>query len=128
MSPTLHRTVTRRLVVVWLAVLVMVLGALAPTVSHALAHGGAAVGTEVCSSSGPHTISTDSPAGPESAMFLVHCPFCLLHTDRVAPPPHLLPYLFSVQDGYREPMVRQAFFYVRFFSPVPAPRGPPASF
>ena len=45
-------------------------------------------------------IQTGSPDGPESVLSLDHCPFCLLLTDRVAPPPHALVHLFAVSGGF----------------------------
>lgn len=127
MSPTLlHGTVTHRRWAVWLAVLVLVFGTLAPPVSHALAQRDSGVGTQVCSSSPTHFLPADSPAGSQSVVPLAHCPFCLLHTDSEAPPPHVLPYLFSVQDGHQGPTVWQAFFFIIPVVLAPAPRGPPA--
>jgi len=117
--PPLHR-----LWAAWLAVLLALFGALAPTVSHALALRGVAQGIEICTSSGTQILPADSPTGPESVLSLDHCPLCLHPADRVAPPPHLMPYLFLVQGGQQEDMVSQAFFYsLHFYSR--APRGPP---
>src|SRR5664279_216931 len=112
MAPKLHFALLRRPIAVWLALLIAVFGALAPTLSHALVRvrGGTSAWTEVCTSTGSRwmmlgavpkaalppdrsttstsPISTDSRDGPESVFSLDHCPFCLLSTDRAAPPPH----------------------------------------
>ena len=126
MIPTLHFALLRRNFAVWLAVWIAVFGALAPTVSHALvwAKGGHTAWNEVCTSTGIQ-IQTDSPDGPESALSLDHCPFCLLSTDRVAPPPHALVHLFVVTGGFKVPTVRQAFLFFPHFALTPPPRGPP---
>lgn len=127
MTPTLHFALLRRNFAVWLAVWIAVFGALAPTVSHALvwAKGDHTAWNEVCTSTGIQ-IQTDSPDGPESALSLDHCPFCLLSTDRVAPPPHALVHLFVVTGGFKVPTVRQAFLFFPHFALTPPPRGPPA--
>lgn len=128
----------RRAAHVWLALLLAVFAALAPTVSHALAasRGDAGTLTEICSSTGSRWVSvnqadansssTDSSNGQESAISLTHCPFCLLSTDRVAPAPHPLVHLFAVFGDNPEPTVLQAFFYFEHFPWGPPPRGPPA--
>lgn len=135
MSPQPHVALLRRPLVVWLAVLIAVLGALAPTLSHALvlARGHAAPMMEVCTSSGPNTVAllqapdvaVDSPDGQESAVVLVHCPFCLLSPDRVAPAPDSLVHLFDTSGDHQTPTVRQAFFFFTHFTLRPPPRGPP---
>lgn len=146
----LHFALLRRPLAVWLAVLIALFGALAPTLSHALvmARGGTSAWTEVCTSTGtrwvmldesqntthPITssatlISTASPDGQEAAFSLDHCPFCLLCTDRVVPPPNALLHLFSVLGDSGAPTIRQVFLYPSTdFSITPPPRGPPAFF
>jgi hypothetical protein len=124
-----HQPALHRLVAAWLAVLLALFAALAPTVSHALALDRATQGIEICTSTGnvtsAPTIPADSPTGPESAKLMDHCPFCLLQADRVAPPPSPVAYLFLVQGGQQEVPAWQAFFFVpHFYSPA-TPRGPP---
>lgn len=121
----------RRYAAVWLAVLITVLGALAPTVSHALvwSQGGNGEWTEICTSTGTGIqIQTGSSDGPESVLSLDRCRFCLLFTDRVAPPPHASVHLFAVSGGFKVPTVRQAVFFITPFALTPPPRGPPAFF
>jgi hypothetical protein len=151
MTPTLHLALLRRNFAVWLAVLITLFGALAPTVSHALvgSQGGNGAWTEICTSTGQRwvtlglaqndapqstgadapaaQIQTDSPQPPASVLSLDHCPFCLLSTDRAAPPPHALVHLFAVTGGFKVPTVRQAFLFFPHFALTPPPRGPPAS-
>jgi hypothetical protein len=148
-APTPFYALLRRHAAVWLAVLITVFGALAPTVSHALvwAQGDNSAWTEVCTPTGtrwvklglarndaPQSLDTtaiqiqaDSPNGPESAFSLDHCPFCLLSTDRAAPPPHALVHLFAVSGAFKVSSVRQAFLFIPHFALTPPPRGPPAS-
>jgi hypothetical protein len=121
-----HRAAPHRLWAAWLAVLLTLFGALAPVLSHAMAQGGSVSGFEVCTTTGAKFIPADSPTGPESAVSLSHCPFCLHTTDRVAPPPHHLPYLFLDQGGQQEAPVWQAFFYLDQPYSQGSPRGPPA--
>jgi len=116
---------------VWLAVLLTLFGALAPALSHAvlLARGGVPPMMAVCTSQGvaqAATISsTDSSNGQESALSPVHCPFCLLSTDRAAPPPNALFFIFTVSGEHEEPTIRQAFLCITHFALTPPPRGPP---
>ena len=79
---------TRRLVS-WFACLAILVGALAPAVSHALqAPGGDSTWVEVCTALGAQRVKLDpsdeshSPAGP----LLEHCPYCSLHADATPPP------------------------------------------
>lgn len=118
----------RRTLVVWMAVFIVLFAALAPMVSHGLvlARSGFSMDTDLCTSAGVGHGSPDAPAAPRSALSLVHCPFCLHSTDRAAPPSQCLPYFYRVQDGHREPMARQAFFYAGQHTLAPPPRGPPS--
>ena len=82
----------------WIAIFAMVLAALAPTVSRALARGaaGPVAWTEVCTASGVQWVDLDSatsavsgePGGRQPAHNpLDHCPFCLLAAERLGPAP-----------------------------------------
>ena len=113
---------------VWLAALLALFAALAPSLSHALALARGSQGIEICTGTGTQIIPADSETGSKSALSLSHCPFCLHNTDRVAPPPTLLPYLFLIQGGQQEVAVWQAFFYPTNTTFKTAPRGPPAYF
>ena len=133
MTITLRTEQLRRPWAVWWSVLVAVLFALAPTLTHALAFVSVdgAERIEICTTQGPKTVApdrahaVDSPTGQDSTPTQNHCPFCLHQADRYAPPPHLLPYLPTVQGGQQEMPDWQAFFY---FDKTPLwapPRGPP---
>ena len=126
----------RRPWAVWWTVLVAVLFALAPTLTHALAYagvGGGAERIEICTAQGPQTVApdqahaVDSPGGQDSTSTQHHCPFCLHQADRHAPPPHQLPYLLTVQGGQQEMPDWQAFFYFDKTSLWAPPRGPPTA-
>jgi hypothetical protein len=120
-----HQPPLHRLWAAWLAVLLALFAALAPTVSHALAFDAATRGIEICTSTGAKTISADSPNGPQSAVSLEHCPFCLHSADRVAPAPAPVAYLFLAHGGQQEATAWQAFFYSPNLYSKAAPRGPP---
>ncbi|OGB31100.1 MAG: hypothetical protein A3F78_00760 [Burkholderiales bacterium RIFCSPLOWO2_12_FULL_61_40] len=130
MAMNSRRALLRHTAVVWFAVLIALFAALAPMVSHGLvlARSGFSMDTDLCTSAGVGHGSPDAPEAPLSALSLVHCQFCLHSTDRAAPPSHLLPYFYFVQDGHREPMARQAFFYAGHPTLAPPPRGPPSFF
>ena len=134
MTLTSHFTLLRRTFVVWLAVWIAVFGALAPTVSHAVAwsQGGAAPWTEVCTDAGMRWVdpttgeaSKDAPDGQEAAPSLVHCPFCLLAVDRVLPTLQAGHHLFTDRDDFAVPAAWQAVFFSTYVALRPPPRGPP---
>lgn len=134
MSLELHFALLRRPLAVWLAVLIAVFAALAPTLSHALvlARGDAVPTVELCTSTGMQRVASplpmDSPDGQESVPTLNVCPFCLPSTDRVVPAPHPFVHLFIVQGEHEESTIRQAFFFFIHFALTPPPRGPPVLF
>ena len=127
-----------------LALLLAMVPALAPTLSHAIvwARGDIRPLVEVCTLGGPRWVAlaftqnaqpdaagttefqTDSPDGPVSALGLDHCPFCLLSADRVAPPPHVMLHNFAVVVASGEPTLQPALI-VRQPRPTAYPRGPP---
>ena len=127
MTCTPHRTLLRRPWAVWLAVLIAVFSALAPTVSHALAlaYRVAPMEASYCSSMGGVDAVSDASDGQGVASALVHCPFCLHSADRVAvlPAVALTPLLLP---GASPPhSVQQVFFFSTYLAHAPPPRGPP---
>jgi hypothetical protein len=138
MKRTLTTELLRRPLAVWWAVLVAVLFALAPTLTHALAFAvvAGAQRMDICTTQGPQALALDTAQAAESsdgqetapthASTQPHCPFCLHQADRCAPPPPLLPYLLTDQGGQQEIADRQAFFYFGKTSLWAPPRGPPA--
>lgn len=120
----------------WLALAATLLGALAPTVSQALAaqRGGGGL-IEVCTSQGPRWISADpatarnipgadSTDGQESAFPFDHCPFCLHVAERLGPPPAASLHFFNAESGLAWPDV-QAPFFPTVGATAALPRGPP---
>jgi hypothetical protein len=154
-QPSHVMTLLRRPVAVWLALCLALLGALAPTLSHALngVRGGNAGLIEVCTSNGPRWMAlpgttepgsstqlgstqasdklgavTLRPDGPLSPAVFEHCPFCLLLADRAAPPPAAWHVTVAVAGESAAPTIAQTQFSPVFHTLTPPPRGPPASF
>lgn len=144
----------RRPWAVWLALCIALLGALAPSLSHALvwARGDASAMVEVCTSSGPRWMALSALAGqpttvaqstdllgtgdpaptsfaeqaPGSAVGLAHCPFCLLMADRLVLPsqPQALSFAAPGQAVVPEPPTPNTS-PARIIAAA-HPRGPPA--
>jgi hypothetical protein len=130
--------------ILWLTVAVSLLGALAPTVSRALAAAGSrALAIEVCTSEGPrwqlaepvevaatpavtapNSQSTVVPEGRDTALTLDHCPFCLLVAERLGPPPAASMHFFNAESGLAPPDA-QALFFLSVSTRASLPRGPP---
>ena len=137
--PSLLLTALRRPLVVWLALWIALLGALVPTLSHALVWaGGGTTLVEICTTTGQRWVvvdqvqadgawrTSDAPGEPASAQGLNHCPFCLLSAERFSTPP---PTQFTpcVLPGQTVPQQsRQVFAPLLSFVFAPPPRGPPA--
>ena len=140
---------------VWLALFMALLGALTPTVSHAMnwARGSNAGLIEVCTTNGPrwmalpglaeratsapleNTQTGDNPGAwpmqpdaPRSAAVLDHCPFCLLMADRALPPPQAWQVTLAVAQTSAAPTAPQAHYFPAFYAHTPPPRGPPVAF
>ncbi|QKO23117.1 DUF2946 family protein [Rhodoferax sp. BAB1] len=127
-----------------LALAVMLLGALAPAVSHALAwsRAGAAAPSllDICMGGKPRVAalglaSIASPvessaaqpvSGQAPVAFPDHCPFCLLVAERLGPPPAALVHFFHADPALPRPDT-QALFIVTLVTSSPLPRGPPHS-
>ncbi len=137
----------RRPWAVWLALCIACLGALAPTLSHALhaARGQDSQMVEVCTINGPRwmalgsvvdlTAIADAPdlsaadrSEPAEPSVLEHCPYCLLSFDRLAPLPRARSFFFAEPGDVLPPAQRQTLVVVTHFAPVPPSRGPPTSF
>lgn len=154
-QPSHVMTRLRHPVAVWLALCIALLGALAPTLSHAL--NGVQVGNagliEVCTSDGPRWMALPGttepgrstqlerpqardnagtvkllPDAPLSAEVFAHCPFCLLLADRAAPPPAAWHVTVAVAGESAAPTMAQTQFSLVFHTLTPLPRGPPAFF
>ena len=112
--------------VVLLAVLVAVLGAIVPTVSHGLMRSANAALVEICTSLGPHWVSLPaSPDSPDTLTHGEHCLFCLLATNPVVP---LRNAAFQDLDAPGEgakAIVGQVRQFNDRSKAIPQPRGPP---
>ena len=128
--------------VVWLALCLALLGAVLPTLSHALvwARGDVSQLIEVCTSAGPRwmalpgapdqaasaKVSAPDPRQPASATVLEHCPFCLLMADRLATPPQPHLGLFLAPGHAVVPTWPPTVFVLAQVIAAAQPRGPPA--
>ena len=119
----------------WLALLVIGLAMLAPTVSRALAQRDGALPpgwVEVCTVSGIRWVQLDAAGNIQNesapgAPVLDHCPLCLLAGDRLAPPPMLLDTAAALRAdltqrlaAHRAPLAHGAALAL-----AGRPRGPP---
>jgi hypothetical protein len=80
-----HRRLTS-----WIAALAVLLAALAPALSHALASGTGAHWIEICTTQGSRWIQAGEDGTertPASAHLLEHCPYCTLHAPALGLPP-----------------------------------------
>lgn len=117
----------------WLAVVVIGLAMLVPTVARVLAQGNGAMPAgwvEVCTASGIRWVQLDSgESRPDDGLpVLEQCPLCLLAWDRLAPPPTpidtaalLRADLTQRLVAHRAPLLRAATHAL-----AGRPRGPPS--
>lgn len=75
----------------WVAILAILMAALAPSVSHALAAHGSVAWIEVCSALGSKWVRADAPerepaSGSSGVQALEHCPYCTLQDHAPALP------------------------------------------
>lgn len=114
----------------WVCSIVMMLSALAPTVSRALAANGQPTWIEICTSNGSQWIlaagSADQPAPDTQA--IDHCPLCVVAADKLAPAltaaPAVVAILQVVLRLHLPPEARPVAAVSAFA--VPPPRGPPS--
>ncbi len=121
-------TLPRHPWVVWFALLIAVLGAVVPTVSHALvwSQAGAPSYGAICTTAGSLSATAAPASGQDSAPSMVHCPFCLHSSDRAAPPPSPLLCPLLIGEGRHAETVSQTVFSSTRHTFVPPPRGPPS--
>jgi len=126
------KTTPHRPWAVWLALCIALLGALAPTVSHAVnwARGDQASLIEICTSVGPRWMavsdaSDSTSSDPVAPVALDHCPFCTLLADRLAPPPQPLPLCFAAVGHADVPAAPPLAFLPAQVLAAAHPRGPP---
>lgn len=117
---------------VWLALLGVLFGTLAPTVSHAMAADHpATIEMQICSSAGTMTMTValddgDAPATPGAMGPFEHCPYCSQHANFPAllPEPQAIVHLPVSQADYPSRFYQSAT--PLFTWSASTPRGPPA--
>jgi hypothetical protein len=116
----------------WLALLIALFAALAPTLSLVMSSDGSSVPSlmDICSSDPAHRLDGAQPQGPDQntpAGLLKHCPLCLHGMDRLAV---LLTAAFELavreDDSLALPTGLILPIVLRYLS-TPPPRGPPVS-
>jgi Protein of unknown function (DUF2946) len=131
MASTLHLESLRRPWAAWLAVLLVLFGAFAPTLSHGigLAQAAGQWPADICVSPASMAVAdntlADSPDGRESVVSSQHCPFCLLSTNGVGPPAVVSPHLTTSESGL-DRSVGRALLFDSLCVWLALPRGPPA--
>lgn len=109
----------------------ILMAALAPSISHALADAGKSrsLWAEICSAAGLKLVKLDlgagSPAHSEPASAFEHCPFCQVHDGMPALPSSVSPILPAYQGGLPLPSL---FYQARrplFVWASPQSRAPP---
>jgi hypothetical protein len=126
----MRMTSTGRRMAAWFACFAILLGVLAPSISHALAEArGQSLVWEICRSDsrvGQPTVKPVDGQLPVSGDPMAHCAYCLPHggSDGLLPPVHALP-LFASAGA-----VRPASFHLAALPQaplaMPPARGPPA--
>jgi hypothetical protein len=129
----MHNFAARQMVTVWIALLAVLFGALAPALSHALPAAGDQTGqVQVCTMAGMKTISVGQagpakPGTPVDGHFLKHCPYCAAHDGTPFPPSGARPVLLPPAA----PATFPALFYRApgplFVWSAAHPRAPPAA-
>ena len=123
----------RRPWALWLALLLAVVSALAPTLSHGMAagHGSAMALQDICISNGPDRLADAStpaqPASPASPLAggLSDCPLCLLAQDRLAGLPPAQVQLRLAGLAPEPPWVGPSAVLRAAVALAPPARGPP---
>lgn len=116
----------------WLALLAVLTFALAPTVSHALAHArGSTAWVEVCTPQGMQMVAVDSQSAPAETPalggHLEHCPWCGLGGSHLGLPPAELALRQASAPRDAVPALFLQAHRPRFAWAAAQPRGPPAS-
>lgn len=118
----------------WVALLcsiVMMLSALAPTVSRALAANGQVSWVEICSGDGVQWVLADDAAPdqptPADSNSIDHCPLCVLVADKLAPALTAAPAVVAMlQVVLRLPLPSEARPVQAVSAFAAPPRGPPS--
>jgi len=114
----------------WIAILAILLGSFAPTISHAItANGSSRLWQEICTQQGTKLLPSDSPAPDQKEIpgHLEHCPYCSIHADTQVLPPSSSALFFATSvietlavQVYRSPVINA------YFQSSHPPQAPPS--
>lgn len=114
----------RRRLSLWLTLVALLMGALAPSLSQAMrTPGGVSTWAEVCSST---PASGQDPAPADAVHLFEHCPYCSLHTPTLGLPPTPLSLALPAELRHPQPMLFLDAPRGQHNWTVARPRGPPA--
>lgn len=114
---------------VWIALLAILFGALAPAFSQAVTPPAGLAGTmEICTMDGIRTMSLDDAGSqnPPPDHFLKHCSYCLSHSTPPALPPTTGFVIASAATAERYPPLFYRAAHALFPWTAANPRAPPA--
>lgn len=113
---------------VWIALLAILFGALAPAFSHAVAPRDRLAGSmEICTMDGIKTVSSDDAGtGAPPDHILKHCSYCLSHSTPPALPPTTGFVMASTASAERYPPLFYQAAHALFPWTAANPRAPPA--
>ncbi len=116
---TLHRRLS-----LWLTLVALLMGALAPSLSQAMRAQGPQSWADVCSTAAP--ADGHEPAPGDAAHPFEHCPYCSLHHPTLGLPPS--PLRLSLPDDLRheQPLLFLSGPSGQHNWTAASPRGPPA--
>ncbi len=134
----------RQPMLLWLALLIAVFGAITPTRSHPhVGSQGEVLAMAVCTSTGmcwlvaepsppdavslcsSQTVQPDIKDAPAAGRIWDHCPLCLIFGFFGAAAAHVWVADFATHGAPAPALLAQAVFDFDFFLPLPPPRGPP---
>lgn len=115
---------------VWIAVVVILLASVAPSLTHALgiAQGGSRI--EVCTAQGSKWIDEagdESPTAPFAAHVFEHCPYCSIHVPGLGMPPSPMRAPLLIESHGEYPVAFYAAPRTLFAWRSAQPRAPPHS-
>jgi len=117
----------RFIVPIWIAILAMLMGAFAPTLSQVLQARDAQRWLEVCRSLAPRSLAAENPSGsdlPQQDHAKGHCPYCNLHVLALGLPPSAW-HLFMPGLRFAAPAQPDAVAALPSLWHVAHARGPP---
>lgn len=116
---TLHRRLS-----LWLTLVALLMGALAPSLSQAMSGPGPQSWADICSSTAPD--SGHEPAPADTAHPFEHCPYCSLHHPTPGLPPSPLRLALPDDLRHEQPLLFLSGPSSQHHWTAASPRGPPA--